>query len=114
MLVYAASVRAGLLSPTAGAADPLRDMCPAVVKCGPGVRELTNALLACIYSGVYLSPRSSNAVAEVASLESEYADLVETARTMLDTASSRAASATPERLSCSRRGWLQPLTSAPP
>jgi len=89
MLVYAASVRAGLLSPTAGAVDPLRDMCPAVVKCGPAVRELTDALLSCIYSGAYLAPGSSNAVAEVASLESEYADLVETARTMLDNAFAR-------------------------
>ena len=89
MLVYAASVRAGLLSPTSGAADPLRDMCPAVVRCGPAVRELTDALLSCIYSGAYLAPGSFNAVAEVASLESEYADLVETARTMLDTASAR-------------------------
>jgi hypothetical protein len=89
MLVYAASVRAGLLSPTAGAADPLRDMCPAVVKCGPAVRELTDALLSCVYSGAYLAPGSSNAVAEVASLESECAELVETARTMLDTAFAR-------------------------
>jgi len=89
MLVYAASVRAGLLSLTAGAADPLRDMCPAIVRSGPNVRELTDALLTCIYSGAYLTPGRSNAVAEVASLESEYADLVETARTMLDTAFSR-------------------------
>jgi hypothetical protein len=89
MLIYAASVRAGLLSPTAGAADPVRDMCPAVVKCGPAVKELTDALLACIYAGAYLTPHSSSAFAEVASLESEYAELVEAARTMLDAAFSR-------------------------
>ena len=89
MLVYAASVRAGLLSPTAGAADPLRDMCPAIVKSGSAIEEMTDALLTCIYSGAYLTPRSSDAVAEVASLESEYAALVETARTLLETASSR-------------------------
>ncbi|HET9894949.1 MAG TPA: hypothetical protein VFQ44_08430 [Streptosporangiaceae bacterium] len=89
MLVYAASVRAGLLSPTAGAADPLRDMCPAVVRCGPGIRELTDALLACIYSGAHLTPRGSDAVAEVATLEAAYADQVAAARAMLEAAFSR-------------------------
>lgn len=89
MLLYAASVRAGLLSPTAGAADPLRDMCPAIVKSGPAIEEMTDALLTCIYAGAYLTQRSSNAVAEVANLESDCVGLVDTARSMIDTASSR-------------------------
>lgn len=89
MLVYAASVRAGLLSPTAGATGPLRDLCPAIIKSGPAIEKMTDALLTCIYSGAYLTPRSSDVVAEVANLESEYEALVDTARTMLDAASSR-------------------------
>jgi hypothetical protein len=89
MLVYAAAVRAGVLSPTAGAAAPLRDITGGIVKCGPAVEELTDALLTAIYSGAHLTPRSADAVAETTGLETEHSDLAAAARALLDSASSR-------------------------
>jgi hypothetical protein len=89
MLVYSASVRAGLLSPAAGAAGPLRDITSSITKAGSAVEELTEALLVTIYSGAHLSARSANAVAEAAGLEAQHTTLASTARNLLDTAASR-------------------------
>ena len=89
MIVYSASVRAGLLSPTAGAAGPLRDMTSSITKAGGAVEELTEALLVAIYSGAHLTARSANAVVEAAGLEARHAALASTARSLLDTAGSR-------------------------
>ncbi|MFC7757079.1 hypothetical protein ACFQY4_02520 [Catellatospora bangladeshensis] len=89
MLVYAASVRAGLLSPTAGAAGPLRDVTPGINKAGAAVEELTEALLNAIYSGAYLTARSTDAVAEAAGAEAEHAALTGAAREMLLSGPSR-------------------------
>ena len=89
MLVYSASVRAGLLSPAAGAAGPLRDMTSSITKAGSAVEELTEALLVTIYSGAHLTARSANAVAEAAGLEAQHTALASTARDLLDTAASR-------------------------
>ncbi|GHJ45842.1 hypothetical protein Cs7R123_31840 [Catellatospora sp. TT07R-123] len=89
MLIYAASVRAGLLSPTAGAAGPLRDLTTSVVKAGPAVEELTEALLNAIYSGVYLTARSADAVAEAAGAEAGHEDLTRAARELLLSGPSR-------------------------
>lgn len=66
MLIYGAAVRAGLLSPSAGAAGPLRDIATSIPRFGKAVEELHEALLTAIYSGVYLTPRSVDAVAEAA------------------------------------------------
>ena len=89
MMVYAASVRAGLLSPTAGAAGPLRDITHSITKVGSAVEELTEALLVTIYSGAHLTARSANAVAEAAGVEAEHTALASTARGLLDSAASR-------------------------
>ncbi|MET8360404.1 hypothetical protein [Micromonospora sp. NPDC005171] len=89
MLVYAASVRAGLLSPTAGAAGPLRDLTSSIVKSGPSVEELTEALLGAIYNGAYLTARSTDAIAEAAEAEQIHASLAREARMMLQSAPSR-------------------------
>jgi hypothetical protein len=89
MMVYAASVRVGLLSPTAGAAVPLRDLTHSITKAGSAVEELTEALLAAFYGGVHLTARSANAVAEAAGLEAQHTALASTARDLLDTAASR-------------------------
>jgi hypothetical protein len=89
MLVYAASVRAGLLSPTAGAAGPLRDLTARVVKCGPAVEELTEAVLTTIYNGAYLTPRSADAVAEAAEAEAAHDALADAARELLHSAPHR-------------------------
>ncbi|WP_460914450.1 hypothetical protein [Plantactinospora veratri] len=89
ILVYAASVRAGLLSPTAGAAGPLRDLTTSVARSGPAVEELTEALLGAIYNGVYLTPRSADAVAEAAEAEATHEQLARAARDMLQSGPSR-------------------------
>ncbi|WP_446210112.1 hypothetical protein [Micromonospora sp. IBSANI012] len=89
MLVYAASVRAGLLSPTAGAAGPLRDLTNSIVKSGPAVEELTEALLGAIYNGAYLTARSTDAIAEAAEAEQIHESLAREARAMLQSAPSR-------------------------
>lgn len=89
MLVYGASVRAGLLSPIAGASDVLRHATTSVVRSGSAVGELTEALLTAIYAGVYLTPRSAGAVAEAAEAESEYDALARAAATMLENAPNR-------------------------
>ena len=89
MLVYASSVRAGLLSPTAGAAGPLRDLTGSIVKSGPAVEELTEALLGAIYNGAYLTARSTDAIAEAAEAEQTHESLAREARTMLQSAPSR-------------------------
>ncbi|MFI6761163.1 hypothetical protein ACIBF5_18700 [Micromonospora sp. NPDC050417] len=89
MLVYAASVRAGLLSPIAGAAGPLRDVTSSIVKSGSAVENLTEALLTAIYNGAYLTPSSVGAVAGAAEAEAEHAALARVARDMLQSAPSR-------------------------
>lgn len=89
MIVYAASARAGLLSPTAGAAGPLRDITPSITKAGSAIEGLTEALLVAIYSGAYLTARSADGVAEATGLEARHATLASTARNLLDTAGSR-------------------------
>jgi hypothetical protein len=89
MLVYAASVRAGLLSPTAGAAGPLRDITHSITRAGSAVEELTEALLVAMYNGAHLTARGANAVAEAAGIEAQHAALASTARDLLDTAASR-------------------------
>ena len=87
MMVYAASVRAGLLSPTAGAAGPLRDITHSITKVGSAVEELTEALLGCPDTAARTSPaRSANAVAEAAGVEAEHTALASTARGLLDSA----------------------------
>ncbi len=72
MLVYGASVRAGLLSPIAGASDLLRASATSVVRSGDAVGKLTELLQAAIYAGVYLTPRNANAVIEASEAASEY------------------------------------------
>jgi hypothetical protein len=89
MLVYAASVRAGLLSPTSGAAGPLRDITHSIARAGSAVEELTEALLVAMYNGAHLTARGANAVAEAAGIEAQRAVLASTARDLLDTAASR-------------------------
>ncbi|WP_040871816.1 hypothetical protein [Nocardia exalbida] len=71
MLVYGASVRAGLLSPITGASDPLRASA-SVVRSGDAVAELTEVLQAAIYAGVYLTPRNVNAVIEASEAASQH------------------------------------------
>ncbi|MGX7828715.1 hypothetical protein ACTG9Q_26825 [Actinokineospora sp. 24-640] len=89
MLVYAASVRAGLLSPIASAATVLRDVTTSIVKTGHAVENLTDALLTAFYSGVYLTPQSAGAVVEAAGAEAEHERLAATARSMLKGGPSR-------------------------
>ncbi|MFB7722901.1 hypothetical protein [Nocardia sp. NPDC056100] len=72
MLVYGASVRAGLLSPIAGASDPLRESATSVVRSGDSVGKLTELLQTAIYAGVYLTPRNANAAIEASEAASEY------------------------------------------
>ncbi|GAA3621607.1 hypothetical protein GCM10022223_43130 [Kineosporia mesophila] len=88
-LLYAASVRAGLISPTAGATEPLRDLCPSISKRSDESSSLTEALLNYLYSGAYLTDNTSNAVAEVADRESEYQSLIDSARSQLENAPNR-------------------------
>ncbi|MBF6196197.1 hypothetical protein IU475_34105 [Nocardia beijingensis] len=89
MLVYGASVRAGLLSPIAGASDPLRDATTSIVRSGGAVGELTEMLQAAIYAGVYLTPRNANAVIEAAEASSEHEALALEAATKLKNAPNR-------------------------
>jgi hypothetical protein len=89
MLVYAAAVRAGLMSPAVGAAPPLRDLTPSISKAGSAVEELTEALLVTFYSGAHLTTRSFTAAAEAVEIEAQYASLARAARDLLTTASSR-------------------------
>jgi hypothetical protein len=89
MLVYAASVRAGLLSPAVGAAAPLHDLTPSVSKVGSAVEELTEALLVAFYSGAHLTARNSDAVAEASEIEANHAALAKAAKNLLSTAASR-------------------------
>lgn len=89
MLVFAASVRAGLLSPTAGAAGPLRELTTSVVKAGPAVEALAEALLGAIYSGVYLNPRRAGVIAEAAEVEAAHEQLARSALHYMDSARSR-------------------------
>ncbi len=89
MLTYAASVRAGLLSPITHAAGPLRDIATSIVKSGPAVDQLTEALLAAIYSGAYLTPRSADAVAEAAEAEATHDGPAAEARAELQAGPSR-------------------------
>ncbi|MGW5051695.1 hypothetical protein [Actinokineospora sp. NPDC004072] len=89
LLVYAAGVRAGLLSPVTNAATLLREVTPNVLKTGPAVEELTDALLTAFYSGAHLTPQSADAVAEAAGAEAEHERLTAAAQTMLRTSQSR-------------------------
>jgi hypothetical protein len=89
MLVYSASVRAGLLSPAVGAAGPLRDLTSSIIKAGSAVEELTEALLVTFYSGAHLTARSANAVAEAVGIETQHAALAATAGNLLRTGGSR-------------------------
>ncbi|MEV7552648.1 hypothetical protein AB0N89_23815 [Amycolatopsis sp. NPDC089917] len=89
MLVYGASVRAGLLSPIAGASDPLRDATMSIVRSGSAVGELTEFLQNAIYAGVYLTPRNANAVVEAAEAASEHDALAREAATKLRNAPNR-------------------------
>ncbi|WET79704.1 hypothetical protein P3102_00080 [Amycolatopsis sp. QT-25] len=89
MLVYGASVRAGLLSPIAGASDPLRDATTSIVRSGSAVGELTEFLQNAIYAGVYLTPRNANAVVEAAEAASEHDALAQEAATKLKNAPNR-------------------------
>lgn len=89
MLVYGASVRAGLLSPIAGASDPLRDATTSIVRSGSAVGELTELLQAAIYAGVYLTPRNASAVIEAAEASSEHEALASEAATKLKNAPNR-------------------------
>ncbi len=89
MLVYGASVRAGLLSPIAGASDPLRDATTSIVRSGYAVGELTEFLQNAIYAGVYLTPRNANAVVEAAEAASEHDALALEAATKLKNAPNR-------------------------
>ena len=89
MLVYAAAVRAGLLSPAVGAAGPLRDLTPSIGRAGGAVEELTEAILVTFYGGAYLTARGSNAVAEVVGIEAHHAELAKAAGKLLSTAASR-------------------------
>lgn len=89
MLVYGASVRAGLLSPITGASDVLRDATTSVVRSGSAVGELTELLLTAIYAGVYLTPRNATAVVEAAEAASEHDALAIAAATKLKNAPNR-------------------------
>jgi hypothetical protein len=89
MLVYAASVRAGLLSPAAGAAGPLRGLTGNISRAGSAVEELTEALLVAFNSGAYLTAGSANAVVEAAGIETQHSALATAARDLLRTAGSR-------------------------
>jgi hypothetical protein len=89
MLVYGASVRAGLLSPITGASDPLRDATTSVIRTGSAVGELTELLLTAIYAGVYLTPRNANTVVEAAEAASEHDALALAAATKLKNAPNR-------------------------
>jgi hypothetical protein len=89
MLVYGASVRAGLLSPIAGASDPLRDATTSVVRSGSAVGELTELLLNAIYAGVHLTSRNASAVVEAAEAASEHDALARDAATKLKNAPNR-------------------------
>ncbi|MFE3696409.1 hypothetical protein ACFXO7_00880 [Nocardia tengchongensis] len=89
MLVYGASVRAGLLSPIAGASDPLRASATSVVRSGDAVGKLTELLQAAIYAGVYLTPRNANAVIEASETTSEYEAFAHEAAAKLRNAPSR-------------------------
>jgi hypothetical protein len=89
MLVYGASVRAGLLSPIAGASDPLRDATTSIVRSGSAVGELTELLQTAIYAGVYLTPRNASAVVEAAEAASEHDALARAAATKLKNAPNR-------------------------
>ncbi len=89
MLVYGASVRAGLLSPIAGASDPLRESATSVVRSGDAVGKLTELLQAAIYAGVYLSPRNANAVIEASEAASEYDAFAQEAAAKLRNAPNR-------------------------
>ncbi|MDQ1304700.1 MAG: hypothetical protein QG671_527 [Actinomycetota bacterium] len=83
MLIYAAAVRAGLLSPSAGAAGPLRDIATSIPRYGKAVEELHDALLTAIYSGIYLTPCSINAVAEAAEADQVLQTLTAVAKELL-------------------------------
>lgn len=85
MLIYGAAVRAGLLSPSAGAAGPLRDIATSIPRYGKAVEELHDALLTAIYSGVYLTPRSVDAVAEAAEADQVLQTLIAGAKELLAT-----------------------------
>jgi hypothetical protein len=89
MLVYSASVHAGLLSPAVGAAGSLRDLTPSITKAGAAVEELTEALLVTFYSGAHLTARSADVIAEAAGIETQHTALAMTARDLLRTAGSR-------------------------
>lgn len=89
MLIYGAAVRAGLLSPTAGAAGPLRDVVTSVVRSGDAVNELTEVLLKGIYAGLHITPRGFNAVEGAAEADDELERLAHDAETLFKTTSSR-------------------------
>ncbi|MCR6489788.1 hypothetical protein M8542_43950 [Amycolatopsis sp. OK19-0408] len=89
MLVYGASVRAGLLSPIAGASDPLRDATTSVVRSGGAVGELTELLLNAIYAGVHLTSHNVGTVVEAAEAASEHNALARDAATKLKNAPNR-------------------------
>lgn len=83
VLIFAAAVRAGLLSPTAKTDALLRDWCPHVRRSGPAADQLAEAVLTYVYSGAYLTPRLSSAVAEAAEREQAHRDLLAEAATLL-------------------------------
>ncbi|MFF0613199.1 hypothetical protein ACFYUD_31485 [Nocardia tengchongensis] len=89
MLVYGASVRAGLLSPIAGASDPLRESAASVVRSGDAVGKLTELLQTAIYAGVYLTPRNINTVIEASEAASEYDAFAQEAAARLRNAPNR-------------------------
>lgn len=89
MLVYAAAVRAGLLSPTAGAVGPLRDIATSVVRTSSAVGQLTDVLLTGIYNGAYLTPRSADTLADPAEAGSDLDALPVAASEMLANGAAR-------------------------
>lgn len=88
LLAFSAAIRAGLLSPAAGAAGVLREVAPAVSH-SQALAALAESVLAAFWRGAHLTPGTSSTVAGFAELETERARLIDVARDTLETGPSR-------------------------
>lgn len=82
LLSFSAAVRAGLLSPAAGAPGVLRELAPALSHT-TALSQLAEACLAAFYRGAHLTPGSSDTVAGFAELEASRATYAVEARDAL-------------------------------